>query len=223
MKRIAVYPLHYGKEYLAWSIRSIQDAVDQVHVLYTATPSFGRKTELVNPDTEEELHAEALRFATVPVIWYQGTWNNRTEHYEAIRKVAEDVEASQVLIGHADEIWQPGTAADALMMADNIKSWCASGGVGRLHLWRSFGRAKNTFGMPERILNVGYTSPMGFLNGLNPIIHVGHAQSEELMRYAAACNCSGGSDISLPIEPFDRRLIHSVLGDHPNFDKETIS
>ena len=44
VKRIAFYALHYGREYLAWSVRSVQDAVDEIHVLYSDRPTFGHQT-----------------------------------------------------------------------------------------------------------------------------------------------------------------------------------
>ena len=55
---VASYVLHYGKEYLAWSIRSIQDCVDEIQILYSPRPSFSYQSSVPCPESEEELKAE---------------------------------------------------------------------------------------------------------------------------------------------------------------------
>ena len=102
--RIAYYALHYGKEYLAYSIRSIQDAVDEIHILYTAKPSFGHGTDAVNPDTLVELEREAMRFATKPIIWHPGTWAQEGQHRDTIIEIAKQRGATVIATVDADEL-----------------------------------------------------------------------------------------------------------------------
>jgi hypothetical protein len=186
--RIAYCALHYGKEYLAWAVRSVQESVDQFHVLYTERPSYGHPTNMTCPDSEEELFAEAHRFSSIPIVWHRGHWTSEGDHRNAIYKVAETVGASQVLVVDADEIWQPGQVEKAFVMADGIKSWSGTCGVNMVHLWRSFNWVNVDHWMPIRVLNVGYSGPQGFLSGLNPVIHAGYAQSVALTRYKWSCH-----------------------------------
>ena len=187
--RIAYTALHYGAEYLAWALRSVQDAVDQIHVLYTSKPSYGHATSLLCPDSEEKLYAEAHRFVSVPIVWHRGQWSSEGDHRNAIYKVAEGVGAEQVLVVDADEVWQPGAAMAALSMGEVIKGFAGSCGVNMVHLWRSFSWVNRDHWMPIRVLNVGTPrEAQGFLNGLQPVVHCGYAQSLRLMKYKWSCH-----------------------------------
>ena len=59
---IAYYPIHYGSDYLGYSIKSIYDRVDQIHILYAKKPSHGHGTDLNNPDTFDKLKEASLQF-----------------------------------------------------------------------------------------------------------------------------------------------------------------
>ena len=185
--RIAYYALHYGKEYLAHSIRSIQGAVDEIHVLYTAKPSFGHGTDAANPDTLEELKREAARFAAKPVIWHPGTWHHEGQHRDAIIDVARNRGASVVVAVDADELWDPATLKASL---DSVEH-APRPGVGRyrarfVHFFRSFGYICRDACAPERVIDVrAFPGEIGHLGEAQdcPVYHFGYAQSEALMRY----------------------------------------
>jgi hypothetical protein len=183
--RVAYYALHYGKEYLAWSIASIQKAVDQIHIFYTATPSYGQRTPgFVCPDTEDELQAEAQRFATVPIVWHRGQWGSEGAHRSAIYSV-QGVE--QALVVDADEVWLPGAAEAALEAAQHLEAGCV--GLPFVHFWRSFHWVCRDHWMPIRVLNFG--KPQGsteFLHDVTPVLHFGYAQSLALMLYKWSCH-----------------------------------
>jgi len=53
MKVIAYYILHYGHEYINYSMRSIYNHVDEIIILYSEHPSHGTLTALQNPDSRE--------------------------------------------------------------------------------------------------------------------------------------------------------------------------
>lgn len=186
--RIAYYALHYGKEYLAHSVRSIQDAVDEIHMLYSAKPSFGIPTAEINPDSLEDLKIEAARFATKPIVWHYGQWNGEGQHRDAINEIGLDRGASVVAVVDADELWHPEAFRSSLDMIENspkpgvnrYRTWFA-------HLWRSFGYICLDPCVPERFIDL--RCPGGVIDYLpreaqtHPVYHFGYAQSEALMRY----------------------------------------
>lgn len=182
--KIAYYTLHYGKEYLAWSIRSIQDAVDEIHMLYTKTPSFGHGTSLICPDTEEELRHEAQRFAHKPIHWHVGTWGNEGQHRSEIMTIANQRNAHMILAVDADELWDPETAKSALQ---RVEDYNAAGytRVRFVHFWRSLDWVCNDAAMPTRITDTRHLANREwYLDEQKfPVLHFGYAQSEKLMDY----------------------------------------
>ena len=182
--KIAYYTLHYGKEYLAWSIRSIQDSVDEIHMLYTKTPSFGHGTSLTCPDSEEELRYEAGRFANKPIIWHTGTWNNEGQHRTTIMDIAAQRNAKMILAVDADELWDPQTAKNALQKVEDYNAAGATR-VRFVHFWRSFDWVCYDACMPERITDTRHSTQQKWnLDPQNfPVLHFGYAQSEKLMDY----------------------------------------
>lgn len=182
MKRIAYYALHYGAEYLAWSVRSIQHAVDEIHVLYSASPSFGHGTTARCPETEEQLHAEALRFLEQPskLHWHRGVWHQEGEHRSALATIQADL----VLHVDADEVWIPAVLEEAFQKADQDPHW--SWRVPFVHFWRSFYWVCTDGAHPERVLDRRVPREGGarFFPGLSaPVLHFGYAQSEAITEY----------------------------------------
>lgn len=249
MKRAAYYALHYGKEYLAWSIRSVQDAVDEIIVLYTDRPSFGHDTPLTCPDTEAELEREARRFLKKPLVWIRGRWGGEGQHRTEILKIAAERGIGQLLVVDADELWHPDQAARALDLS--AKRTEANVLVRFVHFWRSLGWVCNDPCMPVRVLNVGghgtwYLSPQEW-----PVLHFGYAQSLRLTRYKLDIHghkaelrpgwmdhkfspwtpLSGMKDVHPtnanfwdPVQTDERtrELVVRLLGDHPYMSQEVI-
>jgi len=196
--RIAYYALHYGKEYLAHSVRSVQDAVDEIHMLYTATPSFGHATAMSCPDSLDELKREAHRFATKPIIWHQGTWYNETQHRNAAVDIAKSVGASIIAVVDADELWAPMALAACLDFVEKTpKPSVHRYRAQFLHFWRSFDNVCRDSSLPERVIDV--RQPSGLIESLpgdvqvKPVYHFGYAQSDALMRYKWG-GCHGHQD-----------------------------
>lgn len=183
---IACWALHYGKEYLAWSVRSVQDAVDELHFFYTRDPSYGKASELLCPDTEEELLREAHRFATKPVVWHRIEAHAEHVHRMQMHAEAERIGAEQYLVVDADEVWCEGVVARAL---SGVKSenragrWMAN----FANFWRSFNwRVLDQF-TPIRIVDLRH--PLTLDASLpadlqpKPVLHFGYAQSRRTMQY----------------------------------------
>jgi hypothetical protein len=190
MKSIAYYALHYGAEYLAWSVRSIQDAVDEIHVLYTDKPSFGYATSLQCPETEEQLFKEAHRFLKKPMIWHKGRWETQVAHRNMIHKIAKDVGADVIFTIDADELWEPSTLKDTIDFVRMSKERVFR--IRPLQFWRSIHWHCTDPMMPDRFIHVGgvgeYYISQPWSNGSDfkqkyPMFHFGLAQSASLMKY----------------------------------------
>lgn len=186
MKTIAYYALHYGAEYLAHSVRSVVDHVDEIHVLYTNKPSFGHGTNLVCPDTEERLHAEAQRFCgTQKLHWHRiESQGGEGQHRDQLRGYVDG--NSVILHIDADELWDSATLARSIRAARDTSYWSLRAYF--MHFWRSFGWVCTEAAMPERLFNWTNSRQLGagYLNKMQqpvPVLHFGYAQSEAIMRY----------------------------------------
>jgi hypothetical protein len=189
MKSLAIYALHYGKEYLAWSIRSVQDVVDQILVMYSDRPSFGHPTDLLCPDTKEELLREAHRFLKDPckLVWIDGLWGNESQHRTACDNYALAEGFDTAVLVDADEVWVPETLRKALEVASgrderNLR-------IRFCHLWRSFRWFCDDVHMPIKITNLKKTGEW-YLGSVrdqpDPVYHFGCAFPAPVMAYKMA-------------------------------------
>lgn len=180
-KVVGVTALHYGKDFLSYAIRSVIDAVDEHHILYSPRGSHGHHTDAVCPDTRDELYALAEYSAGRKLRWHEGTWGQEGEQRDTIFRLAPD--ATAVLTVDADEVYEEGLAEQAVRYA-------VDSGVHRLrlpfiHLWRSFYRGfRHDPAYPERVViparKGGETDT--FDTDLR-VWHFGYAQRSELVRY----------------------------------------
>lgn len=192
MKRVALYVLHYGKEYLPWSIRSVQDAVDEIIVVYSPVPSFGHnRGSGPCPDTEEELRNAAQRFLTKPLHWYNKTFGSEGQHRDFGLGLALDKGATTMLVVDADEVWPVGAAEatlGAVEQANNARRWLAN----FTNFWRGFDWVVLDHFKPVRVVDLRH--PQGGDAYLSPeqqpagVLHFGYAQSEAIMAYKWRCH-----------------------------------
>lgn len=189
--KIAYYALHYGAEYLPWSIRSVQDAVDEIHVLYTPVPSYGHGGKEACPETEAVLREAAHRFAKKPIHWHTGRWFDEGAHRSAALHIASARGAKQVLVVDADEIWAPESAACALeaaARANRAGRWMAR----FCNFWRSFGYVVKDHFTPIRVVDLRHAlqidASLSPEEQPEPVYHFGYAQSLAIMRYKWTCH-----------------------------------
>lgn len=181
MKIVAYFVLHYGAEYLAWSVRSVQECVDEFVFVYSPRPTFGHDTKLECPDTEEQLQKEAYRFLKKPAIWYRGTWARETDHRFKALELAVKQGADLILWVDADELWDPQTLSQALQTCARRPEKQIR--VRFVHFWRSFNWVCEDPMMPTRIINPNgkgewYLAPQDC-----PVLHFGYAQSPRTIQY----------------------------------------
>lgn len=184
MKVVAFTPLHgYGKEYLWYAVNSVRRFVDLHYILYTPTPSYGHRTTLPCPDTEEQLRACVDMFDHV--IWHRGRWNNETEHRAAVLELLED-DVELLLPVDADEVWSPNYLQHVLQSvyaAEAAREWRV---YGFQHLWRSFSWRCTDAMAPVRVIDLRVPHGTQYVTGR--VFHFGYAQSVEVMRYKWSCH-----------------------------------
>lgn len=192
MKRIACIALHYGKEYLAWAIRGVQNAVDEIHVFYTSQPSYGHSTGAACPDSEAELRIEASRFLNKPLFWHDVTGvGSEGAHRDRMRETAASAGACMYLVVDADEVWAPEFAQQALdraWMHNRAGRWLCN----FTHFWRSFDWVVHDGFKPVRIIDMRHPitedAYLSIEDQGSPILHFGYAQSEAVIKYKWTCH-----------------------------------
>lgn len=205
MKVVGFTALHYGKDYLAYAIRSIIDYIDEYHVAYTAIGSHGSRTPIPCPETRDELYAIASAAAGNKLRWHDGEWTYEGAQRESIHEYAPD--ADVILVLDSDEIWSTELAfclVDMLKKDNNwlIRNWR----VPIIHYWRSFYRCVlHDPAYPVRVINCkapdGYATynadaqdedvkgmlsygVSGWNNNFHSRInHMGYAQRPEIVEY----------------------------------------
>jgi hypothetical protein len=180
MKRIAFYALHYGVEYLPWSVRSVQQEVDEIHVLYTPKPSFGFTTAERCPESEAELRAAAERFLERPLFWHRGDWKSEGAHRDAGRAMAEKAGSSLMVVVDADEVWDRATLGAALREAEVGREHTL---VRMVHYFRSLKWMCSDGSMPVRLINLRSEGSGALAVQRWPVFHLGYAQSLQMVRY----------------------------------------
>jgi hypothetical protein len=192
MKAIACYALHYGAEYLPWSIRSIESAVDEIHVFYTPVPSYGFSAGVPCPESESLLQGSAHRFLKdkSKLVWHVGHWNGEGHHREAFLTTARARKADLVLVVDADEMWPEGAARVTL---ENIYRENRAGRwLCRFqNFWRSFGWEIRDGFRPIRVVDLRHPIDKdAHTEGLQvgAVYHFGYAQALSIMAYKWTCH-----------------------------------
>ncbi len=183
--RIAYTAAHYGKEYFAWAIRSVQDFVDEIHVIYTDLPSFGYPTNVACPDQESELREEAHRFLRkdLPLFWHPGRWKSEGEHRNEILRIAKHRGAEIILSLDTDEVWDRKTLEEQLLAAERAPERDTL--VPFVHFWRSFSHICSDPSRPVRIIKPAGVG-IRYAEQKVPVLHFGYSIREELIRYKIA-------------------------------------
>ena len=113
MKTLAYIPLHYGKEYLEVTIKSIDPHVDKILILYTNTPSYGQDGRLKNPDTREELKNIAFDSSS-KIEWVEiPKTRQENKHRELAFNYAKGYDL--IMAVDADEVWDDVEEAKKLI------------------------------------------------------------------------------------------------------------
>lgn len=179
MTTIGYMALHYGEDYIEYAIASVIDDLDQLYILYSATPSHGHSTDLICPDSRAKLYDLAFNASQGKLTWIDGAWAHEGYQRDAIFSLAP--QADTILVLDSDEIWQKGLARQAINAIQ--QSGHKQMRLPFIHYWRSFHRGfLHDPAYPVRLFNlkgVGETT----LSTPDRINHMGYAQRSEVVRY----------------------------------------
>lgn len=240
---IAVSRVHYGVDYLPYVLRSALPFVDKHLVIYTPVPTFGRYTDLPNPDSRDALLNAAQSVGSDKVLWVEGV---PVEVDTALRYFPD---ADIVLELDADEIIEPALFQDIIARYERGELTHRAYRLPFLHFWRSFNHACDDAGWPVRLYlpkNAHGVPQMYPTGDSGRVLHFGYARRESDMRYKWETSVHVGElrpewwrdiwarfperlmDVHPVIrdfwnaESFDKALLPAVLQDHPYFELEVI-
>ena len=180
---VANYIIHYGNDYLSYSVKSIYDHVDKIFVVYTNHPSHGHGTNLVNPETRADIMYALYAFGDpknkIEVV--DGTFANEGQHRSVVGKHYSH--ADLILVVDADEVWHENTITKVI-------PWCLNHPnancfkMSFIHFWRSFKYVLKDPCTPDRLIcpkkrqGIAYPPPE-----FGPVFHFGYAREERFIKY----------------------------------------
>jgi hypothetical protein len=239
----AYYILHYGKEWLEWSLKSVRPFVDRVHIFYTPHPSHGTQTKSRKcPDSRTDLYEIAAPF---DVVWHDvDQFYQEGQHRDHAVQVCTDDGADLVMVVDGDEVWDPDDLSETVGMIAGRPE--RSFGVRvQGHFWRGVNWVCRDACMPIRFINPhGEGTTYDFAGP--GFYHFGYAQSKNLVAYKMSIHGHrseirpnwfvyrfsrwepGITDVHPTNvnfwnpEAYDRNLIAHLIGDHPYFNDEMV-
>lgn len=247
MKTAAYIALHYGKDYLEYSLKSVYKSVDEIYVLYTPFPSHGTGTHMKCPDSKDELF-NILKKVDVDdkINIYQGNWPKENGQRNYAHAIAKSRGIDVLVVLDFDEVWRPGVLEELMKEVYDRKAWKCL--VWMRHLWRSFNYICDDGMRQERLHYLGddkqdmiYAS-----QPINQVWHFGYARTVQDVEYKIAIH-GHKSEINNnswvhnkyapfpPVQdvhptcvntwnpiPFDRNELPEIMRSHPYWDKEVI-
>lgn len=246
MKIHSLTILHYGADYLSYSLRSVYNYVDQLHIFYTPTPSHGHRTNIHPIETKKELQVAAYAYDPDDKIrWYDmaGVTHEGPQRDMALKTVAQ-AGAELVLVVDYDEIWSEWSLKSALDFSSPGRNRL----INMIHFWRSFNWACYDQGWPVRIIDLRYQAGEVYLpfETVGHVFHFGYAIRDEIMRYKWQihghknelrpnwfkdkwsvwpppndCHPTNDRGFWMP-EPFDKNQLPDFMKRHPFWQSEKI-
>lgn len=234
MKACAYIPLHYGAEYLAASIKSYQDLVDKIYVLYSSKPTYGHNMHMQCPESEEQLR-DIVAGATNKAEWVNVTAHNEGQHRGHIERFSQGYDIT--LSTDADEVWNTPELEQALKQTYESK-FRRHGIDGFINFYKSFDkicldgfrpiRIYNNHGAGETVIKVtcyhfGYCLPESMMR-YKWAIHGHHSELrknwiEEVYRSDRESDLHPVAIGLWNAQPFDKNTLPDILKQHPNFNK----
>lgn len=186
MNVTAYYILHYGAEWLNWSMKSILSLVDNVRIFYTPTPSHGHTTDLQLPIGEDKDILQSIvsswsMFGS-RITWYDcGPFRHEGEHRELAAKICFENNADIVVVVDADELWDYNVLLNAIAYAKDSKARTFR--IGMRHFWRSLWWVCDDPAMPTRIIKRQGDGEEYIGDSVGKVFHMGYAQRPLIIRY----------------------------------------
>lgn len=186
---VAYYPIHYGIEWLYWSLRSVAPYVDGVVIVYSRNPSHGHTSTMENPETMADIlnvvssYCENNPDNKVDFVSYEGPNHEGHLRDYCVNLCSKEYGADVVMAVDADEIWEPEhllKTLDYVIEHDNM-IWR----VPFVHYWKSLYRVCHDPAQPHRFTDVtSFNKDDNYVPAIyGSVHHFGYAQSLELVEY----------------------------------------
>ena len=184
--------LHYGVDYLPYSLKSIFNLVDRIYIMYTPHPSHGHRTDVQPIESREELLSAAYSVYeshhSSKIHWLETDfWNEGQQRDYAVQTLMNDG-ADLILVLDYDEIWHEHVLDKALRHVwdmNGARNWL----INFSHLWRSFNYVCHDQNWPVRIIDTRHSGGTGYVpKELGDIYHLGYAVTDKVMRYKWECH-----------------------------------
>jgi len=208
MKAAAYMIVHYGREYIEYALRGVMDHVDTILILYTDKPSHGSNSNLVCPETREELK-DICDKTTNKIKWVDVTVGTEGQH-RSMPFSYFDSSYDVLAVVDSDEVWNSKAFKKALEYAAN----CDSTHIGANHQgwvtpWRSFNECVTDGFNPIRFHNLKSHNREQNFDCPCEIYHMGYAQSEAIMKYKLSCH---GHKNEIPENWFEDKWLNYEKG-----------
>ncbi len=229
MKTVSYTALLYGLDYLEYAIRSVIDAVDEHHIIYSPVGAHGHRTPVPCPESRDELYAAAERGAGSKLRWHDaGEFAYEGQQRDSILQYAPD--ADVILVVDADEILEDGMAQEAIDFA-------LTANVRRirlpfLHLWRSFHRGfAHDPAYPDRVICPKVADGETTMPTNKRVWHAGYAQRPEIVAYKTLTHGHRGefrrdvdwlNDVFLANRQYDCHIVGSDAWNCEDIDQSTL-
>jgi len=188
-KIVSLTIVHYGADYISYALRSVAPFVDEIYVMLASQPSHGTPTNLVCPDSPEQMRETILNSGPSvlnKLRLVEGRWDNEGQHRDEIYNYTKH--GDLIVVVDADEVWDAKNLQSgiALMQSMPEKKWYK---VRMTNFWRSFNWACTDPMMQDRIVRVGAPSeeiiysPFSALPEYPDIWHFGYARKPKDIEY----------------------------------------
>lgn len=186
MRVLAYYPIHYGSEYLGYSMESVKDHVDHIVVFYSSKPTYGHQGNIANPDSKESIAFICHEYGAELIDITNLNISRENNHRQLAHTYARNNGYDILLAVDYDEVWQNVDVA----IKEAYEGDCSHYGIEGsqwLHFWKSFNEVNRDGFAPIRLFNLKNGNKEGRIKK-GTIYHFGYAISDELMRYKMSCH-----------------------------------
>ena len=187
MKTLAYYPIHYGAEYLGYSMHSIRNDVDHIVVFYSSTPTYGHIGNIPNPDSKEDIQKICNDYGAELIDITNKKISRENNHRELGHLYARENNYDIVIAVDYDEVWENLEEAVEYASSGAAFSYGIRGSRW-YHFWKNFNEVNRDGFSPIRIFNMHNRRSGEELIEKGTIYHFGYAISEKLMRYKLSCH-----------------------------------
>lgn len=185
MRVESYHVIHYGVDYLPWSLRSVYDQVDRLNIFFTPHPSHGHGTNAPPPETRQQLFDAAYQYDPQgKIYWYDvdHIWNEGQQRDYAVA-MCQHNGAQIIVVCDYDEIWHDYVLDRALShvrQTNGARNWL----VNMVHFWKSFNFACRDANWPVRIIDTRHQGGTGYVDKeFGDIYHFGYAITNRVMSY----------------------------------------